>query len=67
MIISEERETELYEFWSSETNEEWTQEWRDELTSAEKKLVENWDNDSIEGLINFCKEFKKAEERNLEL
>ena len=64
MIISEERETELYELWSSETNEEWTQEWRDELTSAEKKLVENWGNGCAEGLIKLCKEFKKAEERN---
>ena len=59
MIISKERETELYELWLSETNEEWTQEWRNELTSAEKKLVENWDNNSIEGLINLCKEVKK--------
>ena len=41
-----------------------TQEWRDELTSAEKKLVENWDNGCAEGLIKLCKEFKKAEERN---
>ena len=64
MIISEERETELYELWSSETNEEWTQEWRDELTSAEKKLVENWDNGFEEGLIKLCKDIlKQAEER----
>lgn len=41
--ISPEREAELHELFNSETNEDWTQEWRDSLNEQEQKLVDKWD------------------------
>ncbi len=32
-------------FWA-ETNENWTQEWRDDLTKEEAALVAQWDHDA---------------------
>ena len=42
-MISPERETALRDNWGSETNEPWTEEWREDLTDEERELVEKWD------------------------
>lgn len=33
----------LRENWNNETNEPYTQEWRDDLTEEEAAIVESWD------------------------
>ncbi len=42
-MISKTREDELLDLWFEETNEAWTQEWRDTLNEAEAMLVDCWD------------------------
>lgn len=41
----EERVKELLDLYWNETNDEETQEWREDLTPTEKKLVRTWDKD----------------------
>lgn len=43
--MTEQRKEELLSLWWKETNEDETQEWRDELTADEQAVVENWDYD----------------------
>lgn len=43
-MIPDWRKEHLLDNWMNETNEEETQEWRNELTPEEEKLVEEWDN-----------------------
>ena len=45
MAISEERQDELSELFWAETNDEDSQEWRNELTAEEAALVAKWDGD----------------------
>ena len=42
-MISQSRKEELLDLWFEETNESWTQEWRDTLDEAEAALVDCWD------------------------
>ena len=42
-MVSKNREAALLSLWWSETNEKWTQEWRDGLNGEELALVESWD------------------------
>ena len=42
-MISPERKEELEELFWSETNEEWTQQWRFDLTEEEADLVDAWE------------------------
>lgn len=39
-MITPERKADLQDSFWNETNEEWTQEWRDELIEEENKLIE---------------------------
>ena len=41
---------ELMSAWENETNDPETQEWRDDLTADERKLVEQWDDNYEQGL-----------------
>lgn len=50
-------------FWS-ETNEEWTQEWRDDLTSEETAQVAQWDERVRKGMLKMCQDILRMEERN---
>ena len=43
--MTKERREDLRHLWWEETNEDWTQEWRDELTPEEAALVDGWDSD----------------------
>ena len=49
-------------FWA-ETNEEWTQEWRDDLTNEESAIVDKWDADVDKGLYNLCKAIAELDEK----
>lgn len=42
-MISKERIAQMFENWGNETNEAWTEEWREELTDEEATLVDKWD------------------------
>lgn len=43
-MITENRYLHLIWLWENETNDEETQEWRNELTDEEQALVDRWDN-----------------------
>ena len=58
-MITDERRQELASLFWDETNEEWTQEWRDNLTPEEVALVEKWDHDFETGLAEMCEMFRK--------
>ena len=49
-------------FWS-ETNEEWTQEWRDDLTNEESAIVDKWDAEIDKGLYKLCKAIVELEDK----
>jgi len=42
-MVSMERKAELLDLWGDETNEDWTQEWRDGLNEEELAMVNRWD------------------------
>lgn len=42
-MISQERKEYLLDLWFEETNEDWTQAWRNELNQEECALVNLWD------------------------
>jgi len=42
--------------WENETNDEETQEWRDELNSEEQELVAKWDNGFESGLSRMAQD-----------
>ncbi len=43
-MLTKEQCEELMWLWENETNDEETQEWRDELNREEQELVNQWDN-----------------------
>lgn len=47
---TEARYEQLCWLWENETNDEETQEWRDELTAEEQALVDQWDYGFNDGL-----------------
>lgn len=49
-MLTETRYQYLMWLWENETNDEETQEWRDELDQEEQELVDRWDNGFYEGL-----------------
>lgn len=55
------RREELLQNWHAETQEEWTQEWRDELTAEEADLVDDWDSRYVMVMRRMCEEILKLE------
>lgn len=53
-MMTDKRREELASLFWAETNEDWTQEWRDDLTPEEAALVEQWDRDFEMGLARMC-------------
>ena len=53
-MINQERFDELQELFWSETNELWTQEWRDELTPEEAEIIDKWDNKVADGMYKIA-------------
>jgi len=60
-MISPEREAALRDNWNNETNEPWTEEWREGLTDEECKLVESWDETFDEAYENVMRKIKFGE------
>lgn len=48
--ITKDRLAELADFWNAETNDIETQEWRDDLTPEESKIIDGWDRHYASGL-----------------
>ena len=59
----QDRIDELRDLFWSETSENWTQEWRDDLSAAESELVSQWDRDCDRGIYNLCKAITELEEK----
>ena len=53
-MVSKNREAALLSLWWSETNEKWTQEWRDGLNGEGLALVESWDRRFSSGAYQLC-------------
>lgn len=61
--ITPEREAELSENFWEETNDPETEEWRDELTADEKKLVEQWDDEFEKGYEKAWRNISATQEK----
>ena len=56
------RVDELRHYWGNETEDEDTQEWREEITAADEQLlIEEWDNSYNAGILKLCEEILEAE------
>jgi len=68
-MITKKRREELHGSFWSETNELWTQEWRDELNGEESKIIREWDKQINRGLLRLCEDLSrriKQRENNTE-
>lgn len=63
-MLSEERLSELNEYWAAETSDVESQEWRANLSEEEATLVAKWDEDYACGLTKLYGEILKTSERN---
>ena len=54
--MTEQRKEELLSLWWEETNEDWTQKWRDELTADEQAEVEQWDYGFMNGIARIIRD-----------
>ena len=61
-MICEERERELQSLFWSETNEAWTQEWRECLTPEEAAMVGEWNERVRSGMLRMCRDILKLNE-----
>ena len=57
----ESRIEELQDSFWAESEEEYTQEWRDELTVEERAMVAQWDRGYVDGLYALCRMISKRE------
>jgi len=62
-MLSDDRLDELSECFWSETNEDWTQEWRDYLTAEESALVDEWDAGVAEGMYKIAKRILELDKK----
>lgn len=58
-MLTETRYQHLMWLWENETNDEETQEWRDELDADEQALVEQWDYGFFDGLRRMYQDLTK--------
>ena len=60
-MITDERLEDLHKMFWSETNENWTREWREELTDEEDALIYEWDEEVSRGFMNLCTEILRLQ------
>lgn len=53
----------LRNLWETETADEETQEWRDNLTPEEARLVESWDRSWDSGALRLCEDIIELDQR----
>ncbi len=61
VMISQERKEYLLDLWFEETNEDWTQEWRDALNEAEATLAARWDRQECQTMCQLLNRIQKFE------
>lgn len=61
MDINKQRYDELLYLWGEETNDPETQEWREDLTIQEARLVASWDKAFNLGVKSLCQQIITAE------
>lgn len=61
-MISKERMEELEHYFWEESNDEDTQEWREDLNEEEEKLVSEWDKKVCRGMATLCEKIIKYKE-----
>ncbi|WP_312611332.1 hypothetical protein [Oscillibacter sp.] len=54
--ITEDRLAELADNWNEETSDPETQEWRDDLTQDEAKIIDGWDMGYAVGIHKLCQD-----------
>lgn len=54
--ITEKRLKDMADDWNYETSDPETQEWRDDLTPEEARIVRDWDNGYAVGMHNLCRD-----------
>ncbi|WP_312942966.1 hypothetical protein [Oscillibacter sp.] len=54
--ITEDRLAELADNWNAETSAPDMQEWRDDLTPEEAKIIDGWDGVYAVGVHNICRD-----------
>lgn len=62
-MISPSRYEELHDLFWNETSEEWTQEWRDDLSPEESALIRTWDKRTNEGVVKMCQRILELDGR----
>jgi len=62
-MISKERMDEMEEDFWSESNDEDTQEWREDLTDEEIKVVDKWDQSYVQGTVKLCQQILDIEKK----
>ncbi len=60
--ISEARMKELADNWNEETSDPETQEWRDDLTPAETKIIDDWDQVLNVGMCRMRREIMRLQQ-----
>jgi hypothetical protein len=63
IVITDERIEEMQDSFWNETNEDWIQEWCDNLTDEESKLVEQWDKGYTKATLNLCEQILEHEKK----
>ena len=64
LIIGEDRVNELSDLFMTESNAEYTQEWREDLTSDEQALITLWDEAYSIATIRIIERIRAAQARN---
>jgi hypothetical protein len=64
-MISKERIEELEDCFWNESNDEYTQEWRDDLNAEEEQIVSEWDQNYNSAFTSMCKEILKHSKKEI--
>ena len=62
-MITEERLEDIKDMFWTETNEDWTREWREDLTDEEASLVDEWDDAVDRGFYKLAKRIIELSEK----
>jgi len=61
IMPNKERLEQLCSLWWDETNEAWTQKWRNGLTKEEQEIVTGWDNHYCGSVVRLCQRIMDLE------
>jgi len=64
-MITQDRIDEMEDDFWSESNDEDTQEWREDLTEEETKVVDKWDRKYAQGTVSLCQQILDIEKEKM--